>query len=319
MNYQISDHIDDEVIKSLVPGHAVAAQMLRNLDQDQRQSTHVLDRGVRTIRYAHSILHRSLAKAVLYGLVPTNTAHGASLPRYQHQEMRVLDADQIGRLLAAASGNRLEALFHLAAVTGMRQGELFGLKWTDVLWSTGLLHVQRQVQRVPRQGWSFFEPKTRAGRRRVPIGAGAMDALRRQKERQALERAVAGKRWQEHGLIFSTGVGTPMDAHNLRKDFLAVLREAGLPEVRFHDLRHSAANLMLNHGVLFLVVSKILGHTNPSITLNTYGHLYTGSVGAAGQLMDGLVTPLRVSFSSDTQVEMPSCLRDGNSLHSDDL
>ena len=132
----------------------------------------------------------------------------------------------------------------------------------------------------------------------VPIGAGAMDALRRQKERQDLERAVAGKRWQEHGLIFSTTVGTPMDAHNLRKDFIAVLQQAGLPAVRFHDLRHSAASLMLNHGVPVLVVSKILGHANPSITLNIYGHLYTESVNVAAKLMDDLVTPLRVELSN---------------------
>lgn len=93
-----------------------------------------------------------------------------------------------------------------------------------------------------------------------------------------------------------------MDAHNLRKDFIAVLKEAGLPEVRFYDLRHSAASLMLNHGVPVLVVSKILGHANPPITLNIYGHLYTKSVNVAAQLMDDLVTPLHVELSSMQEV-----------------
>lgn len=284
----INPHIGNLPLKSITP------QRVERLYADLQKA----GRGVRTIRYVHGILHRSLAKAVLYGLIPTNTAHGASLPRYQHKEMLVLDSDQIGRLLAASSGNRLEALFHLAAVTGMRQAEIFGLRWSDVLWSTGLMNVQRQVQRVPKQGWSFMEPKTRAGRRMVPIGAGAIEALRRQKERQAIEKAVAGKRWQEYGLVFTTAIGTPMDAHNLRKDFIAVLKEAGLPEVRFHDLRHSAASLMLNHNIPVLVVSKILGHANPAITLTVYGHLYTESVGIAGQLMDELVTPLRVEFAN---------------------
>lgn len=293
-HYQYGRIIELHIIPQVgsLPLKALTPQRIEKLYADLQKN----GKGVRTVRYVHGILHRSLAKAVLYGLIPANMAHGVSLPRYQHQEMRVLDADQIGRLLTAASCNRLEALFHLAAVTGMRQGELFGLKWTDVLWSMKRMHVQRQVQRVPKIGWSFLEPKTRAGRRMVPIGDGAIDALRRQKERQELERALAGDRWQEHGLVFATSVGTPMDAHNVRKDFVAVLREAGLPEVRFHDLRHSAASLMLNNNIPVLVVSKILGHANPSITLNTYGHLYTESVGVAGQLMDELVTPLRVEF-----------------------
>lgn len=287
----ITPHIGD------IPLKALTQQRIEKFYADLQKA----GRGVRTVRYAHGVLHRALTKAVLYGLIPGNPAHGASLPQLQQQEMRVLDADQVGRLLTAASGNRLEGLFHLAIVTGMRQGELFGLKWSDVLWSTGLLHVQRQVQRVPGKGREFVPPKTRAGRRMVPVGPGALDALRRQKARQDLERAAAGKRWQENGLVFASTVGTPMDAHNLRKDFLAVLQAAGLPEVRFHDLRHSAASLMLNHNIPVLVVSKILGHANPSITLNTYGHLYTESVSIAGQLMDELVTPLRVEFAPQSE------------------
>lgn len=254
-------------------------------------------RGAYTITYVHRILHRALGKAVLYGYVAANPATGISLPRLQAREMQVLDADQIGRLLTTASANRLEALFQLAAVTGMRQAELMALKWVDVHWSTGLLHVHRQLSRVPHQGWQFTEPKTRAGRRMVPIGQGAIEALRRQRARQEIERAAAGKKWQDYDLVFATTTGTPMDAQNLRKNFIAVLAEAGLPEVRFHDLRHSAASLMLNHGVPVLVVSKILGHANPSITMNVYAHLYSESVGVAGQLMDELVTPLQVEFA----------------------
>ena len=260
--------------------------------------------GAYTIGYVHRILHRALGKAVLYGYIAANPATGISLPRQQAKEMLVLDADQIGRLLTAASTNRLESLFHLAAVTGMRQAELMALKWVDVHWSTGLLHVHRQLSRVPHQGWSFTEPKTRAGRRMVPIGPGAIEALRRQKARQTIERAAAGKKWQDHDLVFATTTGTPMDAQNLRKVFVAILREAGLPEVRFHDLRHSAASLMLNHGVPVLVVSKILGHANPSITMNVYAHLYSESVGIAGQLMDELVTPLRGEFAPASAAEV---------------
>ena len=251
-----------------------------------------------TVRHVHRILHLALDKAAQYGMIHANPAKGAVLPSLHKSEIRVLDADEVGKLLTAASGNRLEALFQLAVVTGMRQGELMGLKWSDVSWSSGTLHVQRQLQRVPGQGWTLIEPKTRAGRRIVSIGPGAIDALRRQKERQNLERAVAGKKWNELGLIFANSVGNPMDAHNLRKAFIAVLKEAGLPEIRFHDLRHTAASLMLNHNVPLLAVSRMLGHANPSITLNTYAHLYNESLSLAGQVMDELVTPVRVELTS---------------------
>jgi integrase len=170
------------------------------------------------------------------------------------------------------------------------------LRWSDLQWNAGVLYVQRQVQRVPGRSWEFVEPKTLSGRRMVSIGAGAVEALRRQKERQAVERMLAGKRWQENDLIFATTIGTPMDPQNLMKDFNAVLKQAGLPKIRFHDLRHTAASLMLNHNVPVLVVSRMLGHANPSITLNTYGHLYRESTCQAARLMDELVSPLRVEL-----------------------
>jgi integrase len=253
--------------------------------------------GVRTVRYAHGVLHKALEKAVRYGLIAGNPSHGASLPQLHQKEMQVFDESQVSTFLTASSGSRLEALFYLAVVTGMREGEIFGLKWVDLQWNNGVLHVQRQVQRVPGQSWAFVEPKTRAGRRMVSIGNGAIEALRRQKERQAQERAIAGKRWQDLDLIFPSAIGTPMDPHNLMKDFNAVLGQAGLPKIRFHDLRHTAASLMLNHGVPVLVVSKMLGHANPSITLNTYAHLYHESLSGAAKLMDELVTPLRIEMT----------------------
>ncbi len=294
--YQYDKVIENHILPFIgdLPMKALTPQRVEHFYGELLQK----GRGARTVRYTHGVLHKALEKAVRYGLIAVNPAHGASLPQQNHQEMQVLDESQVGMFLATASGNRLEALFHLAAVTGMRQGELFGLKWSDVQWRAGVLHVQRQVQRVPKKGWSFVEPKTRAGRRMVPIGTGAIEALLRQKERQALEREVAGSRWQEHDLIFSTTVGTPMDPQNLMKDFNAVLKQAELPKIRFHDLRHTAASLMLNHGVPVLVVSRILGHANPSITLNTYGHLYQESTAMAAKLMDELISPLRVEFSA---------------------
>jgi integrase len=238
------------------------------------------------------VLHRSLEKAVRYGLILRNPTDGAVLPQYKHTEMMVLDETQVSQLLVAAKGSRHEALYHLAVTTGMRMGELFGLRWSDLHWVSGRIYVRRQVQYVPGYGWSFVEPKTRSGRRTIKLGEGVLQALREHLERQQDERVAAGERWVDHDLIFPSKSGTPLDPSNLRLDFTRVLGLAGLPKIRFHDLRHTAASLMLNHGVPVIVVSKILGHSKPSITMDIYGHLYNEMQDEAAQLMDELVTPI---------------------------
>jgi integrase len=152
--------------------------------------------------------------------------------------------------------------------------------------------VRRQVQYVPRHGWSFVEPKTHSSRRTIKLGEGVLEALLEHLERQQEERFVSGERWVDYDLIFPSMSGTLMDASNLRLDFARVLGQAGLPKIRFHDLRHTAASLMLNHGIPVIVVSKILGYSKPSITMDIYGHLYNETQDEAAQLMDELVTPI---------------------------
>ena len=252
--------------------------------------------GTRTVRLTHSVLHRALEKAVKYGLIVRNPSQGAALPRKQQPEMQVLDTSQATQFLIAAYGRRYEALYHLAIKTGMRQGEIFGLKWSDLKWNSGTLYVQRQIQRVKGQGWSFTEPKTKAGRRPIELGEGTLQVLRLHKKRQELQKAVIGDRWQEHDLIFTSSVGTPCDASNLRVDFLKLLEKAGLQRIRFHDLRHTAASIMLNNGIPIIVVSKILGHSKPSITLDIYGHLFHEMQSEAAMKMDKFITPILVEL-----------------------
>jgi len=252
--------------------------------------------GIRTVRITHNIMHKSLAKAVRYGLISHNPSHGASLPRYKRGEMQVLDENQVSQFLIAAQDSPYLALYHLAITTGMRQGELFGLKWSDLQWNNAKLHVQRQVQKIPGQGWGFVEPKTRSGRRTIKLGEGSLFILRQHWERQGLQKALAGHRWKENDLIFPSSVGTPGDPSNLRVDFLRTLEKAGLPKIRFHDLRHTAASLLLNHGIPVIIVSKILGHSKPSITLDVYGHLYHEMQDEAAITIDKLVTPIQVEI-----------------------
>lgn len=260
--------------------------------------------GIRTIRITHSVLHRALEKAVRYGYIVHNPCHDAALPRYQHGEMKVLDEAEVNQLLVTAIGIPFEALYHLAVKTGMRQGELLGLRWSDLQWHSGHLYVHRQVQDARGGGYIFQEPKTRSGRRTIQLGEGTLDALRRHREIQRSQISRMGERWQDNDLIFTSKVGTPINPSNLRKDFAELLEKAGLKKIRFHDLRHTAASLMLNHGVPVIVVSRILGHSKPSITLDIYGHLYHEMQGEAARIMDELVTPIRVELKES--VEEPS-------------
>ncbi len=127
-------------------------------------------KGPRTVHIVHNILHASMEKAVKHGLIVRNPAHGATLPSYPRDEMRVLDPTQISRFLDAARPSQYYALYHLAITTGMRLGELLGLKWSDLDWKSGIIQVKRQKQDVPGQRSNLVEPKTRSGRRSIYLG-----------------------------------------------------------------------------------------------------------------------------------------------------
>ena len=252
--------------------------------------------GIRTVRLVHSILHSALERAVFQLLLTRNPAAHTALPRYKHGEMKVLDEGQVNQFLMAAIDSPYVGLYHLAVKTGMRKGELLGLKWSDLQWGSGRLNVQRQLQDVRGMGSFFQAPKTSSGRRTLQLGEGTIQALREQGEFQKLQKECAGHRWQENDLIFPSKIGTPLNPSNLRLDFNRVLERAGGPRVRFHDLRHTAASLMLNNGIPVIVVSKILGHSKPSITLDIYGHLCNEMQGDAARLMDQLVSPIKINF-----------------------
>jgi integrase len=240
------------------------------------------------------VLHVALEKAIKYGHIARNPAHGASLPRQSHYEMNILDVDQVIRFLIAAQDSPNEALYNLAIHSDMHQGELLGLKWSDLQWNNGELKIKRQVKRVLGHGWTFADPKTKKGHRTIKLGDEILNLLRVHKKRQETQKLDKGERWAENGLIFSSSIGTPHNPSNLRKDFLKVLDRANLPKIRFHDLRHTAASLMLNNGVPPIVVSNRLGHSKPSITLDVYGHLYQEMQTDAAKIMDDLLTPIKL-------------------------
>jgi integrase len=249
-------------------------------------------KGLRTIRLTHAVLRRALFHANKLGLIARNPALGVVPPKYVRKEMKALDDKQAQQLLAfaEAKGDRFYALYHLAISTGMRQGELLGLKWVDVNLDQGYLQVQRQLVRMQDTQFGFSSPKTKSGIRRIDLGDSSVQVLKAHKNRQYEARVLAGSKWIEDDLVFPSSIGTPMNRDNLRSLFKRLLGAAGLPDIRFHDLRHTAASLMLNNGVPLLVVSKRLGHAQPSITLDVYGHQIPTGQQEAANLMDRLLS-----------------------------
>jgi integrase len=252
--------------------------------------------GARTIQVIHTVLHKSFEHAVKLGMIGRNPTDAANPPRYLPEEMKFYDETQVSRLLMAARGDRYEVLYHLAIVTGLRQSELLGLKWSDLNWQKRTLKVQRQLKRNHHDQGYFTTPKTKAGKRSIDLGVETIRKLHCQYDRQRLERLEAGNRWEENDLIFPSIIGTPLDQYNLLKRFKRFIQSVGLPEIRFHDLRHTAASLMLNHGIPAIVVARRLGHSKVSITLDTYGHLLPEIQSAAADLMDDLISPVEVDL-----------------------
>jgi integrase len=244
----------------------------------------------RTTLLVHAVLHKALGHALRLGLLPRNPAAAVSRPRFVRPEMHTWDETQVRTFLLACQDSRYAVLYQMAISTGLRQGELLGLKWSDLDWATRRLHIQRQLQRLPQKGLVFCEPKSKAGRRVIVLGKSTIDLLRRQMETQQIERQFAGDDWQEFGLIFASTIGTPTELRNLFREFKSIAAAAGLPEIRFHDLRHTAATLMLSQNIHPKVVQERLGHSDISLTLNTYSHVLPGMQEEAADKIDDLLT-----------------------------
>jgi integrase len=184
-----------------------------------------------------------------------------------------LTPEEARRLLDAARGDRLEALYSVALALGLRQGEALGLKWADVDLETAMLRVRRASQRIPHEGTQLVETKTARSRRTLVMPPIVIATLRAHRARQAMERLAAGERWVDLDLVFPSEHGTLADGPNITHRFHKLLKRAALPPMRFHDLRHACASLLLVQGVHPRVVMETLDHSQISLTMNTYSHV----------------------------------------------
>jgi integrase len=236
----------------------------------------------------HNILHRALGQAVRWGLLVRNPADLVDPPRIPKHDMQTFTPEQAQRFLAAAEGDPLEALYVLAITCGMRQGELLALRWRDVDLDRRSISVRNTLTRT-KAGLTFGETKNGKARQ-VTLSARAVEALRRHRLKQNTERLRLGGAWDDNDLVFPNQLGKPMEARNLlSRSFLPLLERAGLPKIRFHDLRHSAATLLLGQNVHPKVVSEMLGHSQIAVTLNLYSHVTETMQQQAADTMDRLL------------------------------
>ncbi len=238
-----------------------------------------------TVQKIHHVMHKALGQAVRWDLIPRNPADAVKAPTPTPKEMRPLSADESYQLLEAARGNRLEALYVLAIYTGMRRGELLGLKWEAV----GLdgnpptVRVRRTLTRVDNgRRLALGAPKTKKSRRTVRLTQRAVEALRSHRARQAEERLRVGELYQDQDLVFAGEGGGLINPSNLRqRSFAPLLERAELPPITFHDLRHTCASLLFQKNVHPKNVQALLGHASVAITLDTYSHMLPGMGGEA--------------------------------------
>jgi integrase len=267
-------------LKALTPVH------VRRLISDK--SSGALAAG--TVRKIHSTLHKALSQAVSDGLIPRNAA-AVQAPSPAPEEMRPLSEAEARAFLKAAreSDDRFEAPYVLAITTGLRRGELLGLRWDDADLEQGTLRVGRALVREGGRH-TLGETKTRRGRRQVNLTPRTVAVLKDHRERQLEQRAKHAGMYVDHGLIFSSEIGTPLNPENLvKRSFKPLLKRSGLPEIRFHDLRHTCATLLMGRGVHPKLVQELLGHATIAMTLDTYSH-YLPSMGdqASGAMGEAL-------------------------------
>ncbi|MGS2590556.1 tyrosine-type recombinase/integrase [Streptomyces hebeiensis] len=226
-----------------------------------------------TLAYVHSVLKSALEHAVREEEIPRNVARNVRTGTPRPRRFEPLTADEARQFLTSAHEHRLHALFELALHTGLRKGELLGLRWEDLDLDTGTAAIRRTLQRTGTGGLTTLPTKTRASERRIALPARCLRSLKRHHEEQQRDRDTAGAEWQHNGYVFTTPQGRAIDPTNLTRTFTTLLRKAGLRRIRFHDLRHSTATLLLEQGVELVVIKELLGHAHIGVTATVYAHV----------------------------------------------
>ena len=242
----------------------------------------------RTVQYMRAILRRALGQALKWGLVSRNVATLVDPPKPEHHDIQFLTPEQAKVFFQAVKGDRLEALYSVALTLGLRQSEALGLKWDDIDFMNRTLSIRRSLQRINRE-LVLTDVKTKRSRRVIPLPNSVATSLKEHRDRQSFERKAMAMAWVNVAdLVFTTPGGRPLDARGIVTQFKRHLVTVGLPDMRWHDMRHSCASLMLAKGIDARTIMETLGHSQISTTMNTYSHVIPDLQRQAADRMDEL-------------------------------
>jgi integrase len=261
-----------------------------------------------TLAYVHSVLKSALEHAVREEEIPRNVARNVRMGTPRPRRFEPLTAEEARAFLAATAGHRLSALFELALRTGLRKGELLGLRWEDLDLAGATASIRRTLQRTNSGGLVALPTKTQSSERRIALPTECLHSLAQHRNRQRQEREAAGVGWKASGYVFTRPDGSPIEGATLTRHFNTLLRRATLRRIRFHDLRHSAATLLLEQGVELVVIKELLGHAHIGVTATVYAHVRLRLQRDAIDLLGrALREPAQPTIRPDDANEPPLC------------
>ena len=246
-----------------------------------------------TILHTHRLLSECLSHAVKWQILTKNVCDAVDPPRPQRRQMTSLDEDEVGLLLDASDSHPYRDVFFVALYTGLRRSELLALRWSEVDLDRPTLSVVAGLHRLPRQGLILLPTKTSRSRRQISLTDEVVGVLHQIRGQQMVQKIAPGSAWEDTGFVFTKPNGTPLDPERVSKEFSKVVKTAKIPKIRFHDLRHTHASLMLKAGVGPKAISELLGHASISITMDVYAHLIPGILEEAAQKFSNLLAAPR--------------------------
>lgn len=242
-----------------------------------------------TVRHIHALLHSALKVAVKLQVMRHNPADAVDAPKMSHPEPQVFTEEQVARMLEAARETPHYVPLLLAVTTGMRRGEIYGLRWQDVDLDEGVITVRQTVAYTPKDGIFFKEPKTSSSRRQIALPRMAVDALKTYRLEQMKRKLQLGPQYTDLDLVFDRGDGQPRHPDTLSSWLPEFLERIGLPRLTVHQLRHTHASLLLRLGVNPKIVQERLGHSSIDVTMDIYSHLMPGMQEQAASKLDAVI------------------------------
>ncbi|MFD1735412.1 tyrosine-type recombinase/integrase [Bacillus salitolerans] len=290
INIQTADTYQTYITNRIIPciGHiklsSLTPVMLQNYVNELKEE----GLASATIKKIYNIIKGSLDYAVNMELLPSNPIKKLQLPKDMKKEMTVWEVSEINAFLKIASKERLYPAFHLAISTGMRRGEILGARWKDIDLENGMLYVR---QTLTKDGKQFLSgAKTESSVRSIKLSNETISVLKKHKTNIAREKLSCGPEYVDYDLVICTSKGTPVNPANLKRTFQRLIKEANVPMIRFHDLRHTHATMLLAGGIQVKVISERLGHSNFKTTLDIYSHVLPNMQEEAANKIDSLLS-----------------------------